>query len=122
MGPITSNKFNRVSKGWGHEIWITNNEKYCGKLLHFNEGKICSWHYHKLKEEHFYVASGVIEIIYGEDDDKKRISCCNLYTGDGFHVPIGLRHQMKAVGGDAEIFEFSTTHFDTDSYRIEEGD
>lgn len=22
-----------VAKGWGHEQWICNNEKYCGKIL-----------------------------------------------------------------------------------------
>ena len=42
-----------VPKGWGYEKWITNNEKYCGKLLYFNKGKKCSWHYHEIKEETF---------------------------------------------------------------------
>ena len=42
-----------VPKGWGHEKWIVNNEKYCGKLLFFEKGKRCSWHYHKEKKKHF---------------------------------------------------------------------
>ena len=25
-------------KGWGDELWITNNDKYCGKILQFNKG------------------------------------------------------------------------------------
>ena len=41
----------RVEKGWGYEIWIVNKPEYCGKLLYFNEGKRCSWHHHKIKDE-----------------------------------------------------------------------
>lgn len=40
-------------KGWGFENWIVNKPEYCGKLLYFREGKMCSWHYHKLKDETF---------------------------------------------------------------------
>ena len=43
-----------VKKGWGYELWIVNKPEYCGKLLFFNEGKKCSWHYHILKDEVFY--------------------------------------------------------------------
>ena len=28
----------RVPKGWGHELWIANCEKYCGKLLYIKKG------------------------------------------------------------------------------------
>ncbi len=41
----------KIIKGWGYEIWITNNEKYCGKLLCFEEGKKFSMHYHMIKDE-----------------------------------------------------------------------
>jgi hypothetical protein len=49
-----------VPKGWGFEKWIVNNEEYCGKLLYFVKGKRCSWHYHELKDEVFYIQSGKI--------------------------------------------------------------
>ena len=42
-------------KGWGYEKWIVNNDLYCGKVLFFERGKKCSWHYHKVKDETFYV-------------------------------------------------------------------
>ena len=32
----------RHEKGWGYELWIVNNNLYCGKILHFNNGKKCS--------------------------------------------------------------------------------
>jgi mannose-6-phosphate isomerase-like protein (cupin superfamily) len=47
-----------VDKGWGYEKWIVNKEEYCGKLLFFNKDKRCSWHYHKIKDEVFYLQSG----------------------------------------------------------------
>jgi hypothetical protein len=33
----------------------------------------------------------------------------------------GLVHQMQALE-DAELYEFSTEHFDSDSHRIAKGD
>ena len=44
-----------------------------------------------------------------------------LEKGCHFHIPVGLRHQMIALE-DTELFEFSTQHFDEDSYRIQKGD
>ena len=35
-----------VDKGWGKEIWMVNNNKYCGKLLQFNQNAKFSMHYH----------------------------------------------------------------------------
>ena len=48
-----------VQKGWGYERWIVNCEEYCGKLLFFEKDKKCSWHYHVLKDEVFYLQSGL---------------------------------------------------------------
>ena len=110
-----------VSKGWGYEKWIANSPSYCGKLLFIAKGKKCSWHYHKLKDEVFYVQSGAIELAYGWNEDKKLSTTVTLKRGDKFHVPIGLKHQMFALK-DTELFEFSTQHFDSDSNRIERGD
>ena len=39
------------SKGWGEELWITNNNKYCGKILQFKKDSSFSMHYHIKKEE-----------------------------------------------------------------------
>jgi len=117
-----------VSKGWGYEKWIANSPLYCGKLLFIAKGKKCSWHYHKLKDEVFYIQSGAIELAYGWDEDKRLSKTTTLIQGDKFqiqgdkfHVPVGLKHQMFALK-DTELFEFSTQHFDSDSNRIERGD
>ena len=110
-----------VKKGWGHERWITNTEKYCGKLLFFYKEKKCSWHYHNIKDEVFYIQSGRIELVYGYEDDKSKGKAIILEKGDSFHVPAGLRHQMFAQE-ETELFEFSTQHFEEDSIRLEKGD
>jgi len=110
-----------VPKGWGFEKWIVNNEEYCGKLLFFHAGKRCSWHYHKLKDEVFYIQSGAVKIKFSEGDDIDKAEEIMLTTGQNFHVYRGLRHQIIAAA-DTELFEFSTQHFDEDSYRIIKGD
>lgn len=110
-----------IEKGWGHERWIVNKDEYCGKLLFFNKGKKCSWHFHKKKDEVFYLQSGKILVKYSDNDDIEKCSEAILRPGDGFHVYRKLRHQMIGLE-DSELFEFSTTHFDEDSYRISRGD
>ena len=108
-------------KGWGYEKWIVNKDEYCGKLLHIIKGKKCSWHYHKLKDETFYLQEGKILLKYSDEDNIEESKELILERGDKFHVYRGLRHQMFALE-DTELFEFSTQHFDDDSYRIIKGD
>ena len=110
-----------VKKGWGFEKWIVNKPEYCGKLLFFTRDKRCSWHYHKLKDEVFYLQSGKMVVKYSDDEDISTAKELTLNPGDSFHVYRGLKHQMIALE-DSELFEFSTEHFDSDSYRIQKGD
>jgi quercetin dioxygenase-like cupin family protein len=114
-------KIKHVDKGWGYEKWIVNKSEYCGKLLFFNQGKRCSWHYHKIKDEVFYLQSGRLMVYYSESDDCTNAELFVMNPGDNFHIYPGLRHQMVAIE-DSELFEFSTQHFDSDSYRIIKGD
>jgi quercetin dioxygenase-like cupin family protein len=108
-------------KGWGHELWIHNSELYCGKILFFLEGKQCSWHYHLIKDEVFYVQRGTIELTYSNVDDIEMAKSIILHVGDTFHIKAGLRHRMKAIV-ESEIIEISTTHEESDSYRVIKGD
>ena len=108
-------------KGWGYEKWIVNKPEYCGKLLFFNKGKKCSWHFHKLKDEVFYLQSGKLLVKYSDEENLETAKELILNAGDSFHVYIGLKHQMIALE-DSELFEFSTQHFEDDSYRIIKGD
>lgn len=100
-------------KTWGSEEWITNNELYCGKILNVNKGRSCSYHYHKLKDETFYILSGKVEMVV---EDEVFI----MEAGDTIHLPINTKHTFKALE-DAKILEISTQHFESDSYRLRPG-
>jgi mannose-6-phosphate isomerase-like protein (cupin superfamily) len=49
---------NVVPKSWGREVWIVNNETYCGKILYITAGKTGSLHFHQHKTETFYLRVG----------------------------------------------------------------
>lgn len=109
-----------VPKGWGHEIIFVNNELYCGKLLVFRQGAKFSMHYHLIKDETWYVSEG--EFIYrwidteiGETIEQR------LKTGDTVRQLPGQPHQLEALT-NGTVFEVSTQHFDSDSYRVWKGD
>ena len=108
-------------KGWGREVWIANNALYCGKILEIEKGKRCSLHFHKLKTESFYLRAGRLRVRVKESAEAATITEFELHQGQCMDVPLGLVHQMEALE-DSELYEFSTQHFDSDSYRIEKGD
>ena len=110
-----------VDKGWGWERWIVNKPEYCGKLLFFEKGKKCSFHYHIYKDETFYLQSGKLIVRYSDEDSLEDAKEITLMPGEYFYVYPGLRHQMEAIE-DSELFEFSTEHFEEDSLRIVKGD
>jgi mannose-6-phosphate isomerase-like protein (cupin superfamily) len=108
-------------KGWGREVWIANNTRYCGKILEIRKGKRCSLHFHKLKSESFYLRSGRLHIRLKDSADTETIREFELYEGECMDIPPGLAHQMEALE-DSELYEFSTQHFESDSYRLVKGD
>jgi hypothetical protein len=59
--------------------------------------------------------------MYSDNDDLKSANSIILNPGDKFHIYVGMRHQMQALE-NTELFEFSTQHFDEDSYRLIKGD
>lgn len=108
-----------IPKGWGEEIIITNNELYCGKLLKFNQGMMFSMHYHMIKDETWYVNEG--EFFYRWiDTQTAEVYEQKLVVGDVVRQLPGQPHQLEAIT-DGVIFEVSTQHFDSDSYRVWKG-
>ena len=93
-------KGERHEKAWGHELWIINNELYCGKLLVFK------------KDKFMYT--------YIDTETAKEISI-EVTEGDCIHLLPGQPHRMLAIEDGSCIFEVSTKHFDSDSYRIQPG-
>jgi len=133
-----------IPKIWGFEKIITNSSKYCGKILYIVKGHKTSLHYHKNKDETFYVQNGRVTIYYVDNhkgsEIENMVKSCDIKTfiaklyggadmvkkvilkrGDSFHVKPGIAHQIFA-NEDGELFEFSTQHFDQDSHRILHGE
>ncbi|TSC68814.1 MAG: cupin [Parcubacteria group bacterium Gr01-1014_56] len=107
-------------KGWGAEIWIINNEKYCGKLLKFNKGAMFSDHFHKNKDETWYVLDGKLELRHYNLENADRI-ISELGPGSVVHIPPSTPHQLIALEPSI-VLEVSTPHEESDSYRIAKGD
>ena len=104
------------NKPWGYEIWIHNSKSYCGKILVINKSKSSSFHYHKLKDETFYLKSGKIlmEIIDINNNHKK----FTMIEGDILDILKGYKHKFTGIAEVSEIFEISTQHFDNDSIQL----
>ena len=86
----------------------------------FKSGCKFSMHYHLIKDETWYVNEG--EFIYRWIDTKKgETKESKLKVGDSVRQFPGMIHQLEAIT-DGVIFEVSTKHFDSDSYRIYKGD
>jgi len=104
-------------KSWGSETWLCNNNLYCGKLLNVERGKWCSYHFHKLKDETFYVLHGWVLLEYSLPGKPGRIL---QYLKEGESIRIQPFTPHRFIGFvDSVIIEISTQHFEEDSYRLE---
>ena len=83
-----------VKKGWGSElIWATN-DKYCGKLMRFNTGSKFSLHFHKDKEETWYVLDGLFFVKWIDTDSmtlKSKLFSLNR------HDPISYKYKIVDI-------------------------
>lgn len=110
----------KVSKGWGYEeIWATN-DRYCGKMMHFEAGKKFSMHFHAFKDETWYVLSGKFQVITINTHDASRVTQ-ELSAGSVHHNPPLLPHQLVCLEAGT-IVEVSTPDSVEDNYRVEPGD
>lgn len=110
-----------VTKSWGKEVWYWNSDRYCYKGLHIKKGEKCSFHYHEKKDEIFHVIEGAVTVRYSFGDDLEKAGWVTLQKNEIFHVTPLMRHQMIADQGmDVVLVEVSTTHYEDDSFRIQE--
>lgn len=99
----------KIDKFWGNELVVENNSKYCCKLLNLKKGYKCSFHFHKIKDETFFVLKGDIILIL----DKVKL---NLKNGQYIRVLPYTKHSFIGLR-DSQILEISTHHLENDSYR-----
>ena len=77
-------------------------------------------HYHMIKDETWYVDEG--EFLYRWiDTETAEVNEQHLKVGDSVRQFPGQPHQLEALT-DGVVFEVSTEHFDSDSYRVWKGD
>jgi mannose-6-phosphate isomerase-like protein (cupin superfamily) len=77
----------------------------------------CSLYLHKLTTESFYLRSGRLRICVKQSSTDDTIHEFELNKTDCIGAPSGLAHQMEALE-DSELYEFSSQHFESDSYRL----
>ena len=118
--PVYMEEACHIPKGWGKEIIIENNEKYCGKILVFNKGCKFSMHYHMKKDETWWVEEGQFRYTF-IDTENAILTTLTLEPGWVVRQYPGQPHQLEALT-DGRIFEVSTHHEDSDSYRVLPGD
>lgn len=100
-------------KEWGEEHWIVNRE-YAGKKMVLYKNHRCSLHFHKIKDETFYIIKGSVLL---EINDKVKV----LKPGDSILIKPNDKHRFTGLE-ESEIIEFSTHHYDgddRDNYRLE---
>jgi mannose-6-phosphate isomerase-like protein (cupin superfamily) len=109
-----------VKKGWGLEIHLVNNEKYCLKYLVFFKGRKFSWHKHIFKQELWFCMWGKLECVINSEDGEF-FDYFLFKAGDKIEIKQNVEHQLMAITNSI-IIEVSTTDFPEDSIRIEKGD
>ena len=102
-----------VNKFWGRELWLVNNDKYCGKILELEAGYSSSYHCHKLKTETFYCLEGAFTL-------NLEGSHLNAKEGDAPVTIAPKRYHAFWAVTPAKILEISTTHSEEDVFRKDE--
>ena len=112
--------YGQVEKGWGsEEIWASN-DRYCGKFMNFETGTKFSMHFHRDKEETWYVQSGRfivrwIDTATAETHEKE------LQDGSVWHNVPCMPHQLVCIEAGT-VIEVSTPDSVEDNYRVGKGD
>ena len=109
-----------TKKSWGMEIEIINNEFYCYKVLvcvHHRWSSKGKYHYHKIKDETFFIVKGKLEVDIYNQLIHKTISHI-LLPQEIIRIKPNVRHRFRSIGNSCTFYEISTHHSDNDSIRI----
>lgn len=102
-----------VDKVWGEEIWLVNNEKYCGKFLILDRNAKSSYHMHKEKQETFMAIEGyALLTVEGKDH------LLAPFTKPKTIMP-SEKHMFAGIT-ECVIMEVSTPHSEEDVFRFTE--
>lgn len=108
-------------KLWGGELWLENNDLYCGKLLYLKEGYVSSIHYHQQKDETFVALEGVVIVeIYDMNGTLLETLPLRGWAHDKVRLEPFTPHRFYVEEGRGVVLEVSTPHSDEDVVRLEE--
>ena len=105
-----------IKKPWGSEELLEKNEHYVVKRLFMKKNHQCSLQYHALKHETVYVLSGILKVLYG--DEETSLEQIILESGDSLVIPPLKIHRMFGIS-DSYYLESSTTELD-DVVRLQD--
>lgn len=103
-----------IDKPWGMERILVNNDLYCAKTLRVIKGYQSSLQYHREKDETFFIQEGIVKLeLKGE--------ILTLTPGQSQRIRPKELHRFTAETDTATILEISTTHWEEDTVRVEQG-
>ena len=112
----------KVDKGWGYEIIRATNDLYCGKIMVFEKvGSKFSMHFHKEKDETWFVNNGRFLLNY-IDTTTAEYKSQELTEGMTWRNPPLMPHQLVCMEPGSSVTEVSTPDSVEDNYRIAPGD
>ena len=112
----------KVEKGWGYELIWASNDQYCGKIMVFEKvGSKFSMHFHKEKDESWFVNNGRFLLNY-IDTTTAEYKSMELTEGMTWRNPPLMPHQLVCMEPGSSITEVSTADSVEDNFRIAPGD
>lgn len=95
------------------------------KVLEVFKNRMCSIHYHRMKDETFQIVKGYLKLeIWGPNidlgvfDKNKPDHIMTLWAGSSIHIPPRTAHRFTALKDSAQFIEVSTQHIEEDSVRL----
>src|SRR5574337_1868854 len=113
----------RVDKRLGFEELLFNTDRLCVKKLIIFPNASFSMHFHKDKQEVFYLIQGRIKIELIDTHNADVVKYI-LHPGESILINSLTPHKVTSLITDDSsiIIEASTHHEDSDSYRVLPGD
>ena len=104
-------------KPWGTEVNLPGFNGVHGKILSIREGCRTSLKYHQRKDETFYIKSGKVEFLFGDeltlaDPVDHGFQSVVAIAGDGLKVQSACPYRITALE-DSEIIEIGNNLSDT---------
>jgi mannose-6-phosphate isomerase-like protein (cupin superfamily) len=101
----------KKKKPWGYERPLAEFQGVFLKELFLRKGHMSSLHFHKEKDEFFYIVQGQVRVRLADET-------IELKTGDTLHITHGQVHRIQPIE-DTLILELGTQMFG-DVTRIED--